>query len=185
MSETMLDAGAFSESLPATRSRNQLSKPLLQLFVASDADGATSAGRGHGAANAHGAVGADLGIELDDGSRREALGLAGRTGDGEIAHVDVEVAFGEKRSVARDPGFAEHLAALGEELRHQVAAYIPAVDGQLADLAAWLASQILTQGGNGLFFGPIGWCDGARQDQLGVEVGCDVSLEAVESLAIA
>src|SRR5438445_13863140 len=140
MSETMLDAGAFSESLPATRSRNQLSKPLLQLFVASDADGATSAGRGHGAANAHGAVGADLGIELDDGSRSEALGLAGRTGDGEVAHVDVEVAFGEVRSVARHPGFAEHLATLCNKFRHQVAADVSAIDGELADLVAWLAS---------------------------------------------
>src|SRR5258706_12440893 len=127
MSKTVLDADALAQALSAARRRGEFSEPVLQLFIAGDADGPAGAWCRDRAAGANGAASACLGVELHHGARRESLGLARWTGNREVAHVDVEVALREERAVVRYPRFAKHLMALGEELGHQPAANVAAI----------------------------------------------------------
>ena len=87
------------------------------------------------ASAAGGAASTDVSIEFYIGTEIEALDLAGRAGDGHVAHVDFEVGLGEELAVARHPGLAYDLATVGDYVGHDLARDVAAVDVQLCDAA--------------------------------------------------
>jgi hypothetical protein len=138
------------------------------------------------AEQAKGAASAFVGVKLDDGAGGEALGLACGTGDGAVPHVDGEVALGEQPVVVGHPGSADDLAAVLDDGVDDGAVDVAAVDVELPEgTVGGKRSDVGLELCCGLFFGAVGWRDGAGEDEVGIEVGGDVALVAVEALALA
>ncbi len=156
---------------------------MLQGLVLGDADGATGRGGCHGAAGAQGTARARFGVELHDGAWLEWLDFAGRATNRVRAHVDVEGGLGKELAVACDPRLAEDFAARFEHVLDEGAADVAAINVQLGDDVSGLVGHVIAQHGGSFFFGTIRGCDGAREDQVAVEVGGDMALVAVEPLA--
>ena len=104
--EPMLDDDTFAETAAPNGRGDELAEAMLQTLVLGDSDGSAGGGR-HRALCTQAAAAADFRIEFHGRSRREGLGLPGRTGDREPTHVDVEVLLGKEGCVvACHPRFA-------------------------------------------------------------------------------
>ena len=91
----MLDFDALAQPFAPGWGGDELSKAMLQLLIGCDGDRAAAGALGRGAIGAHRTSGTCSGIEFDDLTEGEWLGLSRRTRDGAGAHVDGEVAFAE------------------------------------------------------------------------------------------
>jgi hypothetical protein len=93
--------------------------------------------------------------------------LACGTGDGEPAHVDVEVVLGEEpgTSVSRNPRLAEHLASVGQHTIDCRRIDIATIDVKLGDSKV-LALDIVLEFRGGFFFGTVGRGQRAGQDEM-------------------
>src|SRR5438046_2455782 len=136
----MLDFDALAQSFAPGGGGDELSKAVLQALVVRDGNRAATAAVGRRAVGAHRTSGTCAGIEFDDLTERERLGLSRRTRDGARAHVDAEVAFAEAFRVARDPRLAEDFPATGEDLCSERTVDVTPIDRQLLDGAAQAAA---------------------------------------------
>src|SRR5690606_26015136 len=77
VSEAVLDRDPLAQSLASSRRGDELSEPVLQLFVVGDGDRASCSGRGARAFRTQRAVVAGRGVELDVGTEVDALNVTG------------------------------------------------------------------------------------------------------------
>src|SRR5215203_4546055 len=81
MREFVFDHGALAQRVASGGRLDLFAEPLLELFILRDGDRAPVAELGRGALRAQRTSVADVGIELDDGTKREALHLSVRALD--------------------------------------------------------------------------------------------------------
>src|SRR5690242_10350586 len=116
MGELVLDADPLAEARPPARGGEVLAQPVLQPLVLCDVHAAPGTLCGSGALRPQRAVITGLRIELGDGAEDDALRLARRAGDGQVAHIDLERRLREDALAPRDPGPAHDLAATPEDV---------------------------------------------------------------------
>jgi hypothetical protein len=182
--ELVFDRRARSERVAPSACADLLAEPLLQRFVLRDGDRAAVAELGGGALRAQWTSIADVGIELDDGAKREAVHLSVRALDDAVADVEREGGLGKQATVSRRPRFADDRAAPAEHLIDECAVDVPAVDQQVSDVEP-LVRHVDRQGWHGFVLGTIRRRDGTGEDQAAIDVRGNVPLESVEPLALA
>jgi hypothetical protein len=133
VSEAVLDCDALAQQASALGSRDEFSQTMLESFVFRQGDGSSTRGC-HGALLSQVASFASLGVEFDCHAWNEGLRLARRAGDGEAAHVDIEVFFREEGvTVACDPRLAQHFTSASEHPANGARVDVAAVDVEFGD----------------------------------------------------
>jgi hypothetical protein len=180
--ERMLDGDARTERGSPRWGGLELSEFLLLRFVGSDGDAAAHTARRLSAAGAQSTGAAHLGIEVHGVTPWfEGLDLARGARDDLGSQVDAEVCLGEQSRSrrAQRPGFGEHRAASLDDLLHNRAVHIGAVDVRLLQGEA-LSLDVIGDRTRSFLFGTIGGGHCARHDGGHVEVARDVLLVPIE-----
>jgi hypothetical protein len=106
---------------------------VLKQFIVGDGDSPSVARGCRGALGSQAASCARLRVEFHVSAKVDALDLAGRTGDGPVAHVDLEICLGEKLAVAWNPRLADDVTAVDEHVTDHRAGDVAAVDVHLGN----------------------------------------------------
>lgn len=186
MGESVFDLNALAELLTPSRRLLEATEPFLECLVFGDRNGSTAPRRSARAFSALGAGAADFRIELYGVAGLERLHLPLRASDRLRSQVDVEVRLREHPRTARplSPGFREHLAASAEDVIDDRTVHLGPIDMKLGKRQA-LRFEVVANRFRPLFFGTIGWCHGAREDERKIEVAGNVLLISIEPLALA
>lgn len=183
MGEAVFHVTTLAHLLPSLRGLDELAESLLQWLVLADADGPSGAGTRSCALLAQLASCTHGWVELRETARLDVLSMAAGACDGQLAHVEAEVRLGEctAMDVARHPRLRQHLTFLPQQLVDHGTVDVAAIDMELRDAQA-LVLDVRLEVLCSLLFREIGRRYGARQDESGIQVGCDVPLVAIERL---
>jgi hypothetical protein len=184
VSQPVLNSDPLAYALTPFCTGHQLAQSVLKEFVVCDGDRASTAGACCRALGPQSATCAEWRRKFYVSAKVDGFSLAGWAGDGPVAHVDLEIGFGEEFAVARDPRLADDVASVGEHVSNDWAGNVAAINVHLGNSSA-LAFKVGLQNGRSLFLGPVGRRHGASQDQIGIEIGGDVAFVAVETLTLA
>jgi Glycosyl transferases group 1 len=167
MSQTMFNGNSFAQAFTADGSGHELAQLVLKQFIVGDGDSPSVARGCRGALGSQPASRTRLRVKFHVSAKVDGLDLASRTGDGPVAHVDLEIGLGEELAVARDPRLANDIPAIGEHVTDDRTGDVAAVDVHLGNPSA-LPFKIGFENGRCHLLGPVGRCHGASQDQVRV-----------------
>src|SRR5258707_613725 len=177
MGERVLDGDALAQLLSAGRRLDELLEALLKRLVLGDGDGAAMPRRSIRAFRSTWAAVTRLGIELDRGSKLDALGVTLGTRDRAIADVDLEERFREMLTVTRGPWTADNLAIVVGDFLDEGSIDVASVDIEPRDSSLEVIEVVFEIDGRFLL-GPIGGSQRAGEHEAGIEVEGEGFLDA-------
>jgi len=182
-SESMFNPSPTAQLLSALRGAKVSTQLFLEALVVGEAQRSTLPITRGCAVGPQRTDPAQLGRKPDLGAFLERLLNTGRASDGVRTKVELEVELREEARPAGRPGSTDDIAACRQDRINDRAAEVATVDVQLTDAEACRLDEILHWSGGRLFLHIRRRdCDGVNE--VGIEVGGNVTLEAVEELVL-